>query len=330
MRQINRRAPPVFSASLSRRQILLGAGAMATLGCTGTAIAAPSSCFFDEMRPLGVQLYSVGIEAQKDLDATLLSLARIGFRTVENAGFAGRSPQAFRAALDRAGLSCTSAHIPARALRQGPGPTLRDDPASIAEIAATVGFDTVILPLFVIPDRFSVVPTGGESIRAMLQRIATSMTIDDWRATATFLNESGASLARYGLKLGYHNHSHEFSPVGGTVPFDLLLEETDPDFVTFELDAGWVATTGRDPGDLLRRHPNRFRAMHIKDLIRDTDSDAYISAEIGRGKIDWNGLLPVAAANGVTHYFVEHEAPYLRPVLESLQASSDFLRDIRR
>jgi sugar phosphate isomerase/epimerase len=257
--------------------------------------------------PIGLQLYSVGAELRADLEATLKAVAGIGYTTVETAGYAGQTPQALRAAFDAHGLACTSAHVSPRGA--GPAPDLSGDLGRLAADMHVLGARHVVAPTFLVPE--------GKTLRSPL-------TAEDWKATAAFLNRVGAGLKREGLQFAYHNHNAEFAPLSEGTAYDLLLRETDPALVQFEMDVGWVVAGGVDPIALIKTHPGRFRMMHVKDVAPGVQPNFAFQVQttsIGQGVIDWPRLLPTAYAAGVREYFVEHEPPFARPVLEMLAVS---------
>ncbi|HEX2818447.1 MAG TPA: sugar phosphate isomerase/epimerase, partial [Phenylobacterium sp.] len=126
----------------------------------------------------------------------------------------------------------------------------------------------------------------------------------------------------------YHNHNIEFAPKGETNGLEILLKYTDPALVPFEMDVGWVVAAGHDPFALLKAHPGRFRQMHVKDVKASTKANFAFQqdpADIGSGIIDWKRLLPAAYAHGVRDFFVEQEAPFDKPRLESVRIDFDYL-----
>ncbi|MDB5461828.1 MAG: Xylose isomerase domain protein barrel [Phenylobacterium sp.] len=152
--------------------------------------------------PIGLQLYTLGPGLASDLDGQLSQVAAIGYRTVEMAGYLGRTPKELRAAFDKAGLTCISSHVQGRPT--GSDPSLADLDRLIAD-ARVIGLRSVVLPMFPVPERISMTPQAGEDRRAVLGRLAAQMTLDDWKATADLLNSKGAALKAAGLRLGYHN-----------------------------------------------------------------------------------------------------------------------------
>lgn len=318
------RAP---GADLSRRGLLASGLAVLCAAHGGAAIAAGKPFFKSHDLPVGIQLYTLGPDVQKDLDATLATVAGIGFKSVELAGYLGRTPAELRAAFDRAGLVCTSAHIPPRAAS---GPSFGGDLSKLADELQVIGVKSAIMPILYIPDRFGG-PAAGEDGGAYLRRVGSQMTADDWKWNADFLNAKAAVLKTSGLVSGYHNHNFEFAPLGDTNGMEILLKGTDPSLVTFEMDVGWVTAAGHDPFALLKTHPGRFTLMHVKDIKATTKPNFVLQqdpTEVGGGMIDWRKLLPAAYAAGVRGFFVEQEAPFAHPRLESAKISFDYLAGV--
>lgn len=310
----------------SRRAVLAGGLAGVISAC---APRPPAAFFAPGGMPIGVQLYSVAKEAGTDLDATLAAIAAIGYRTVELAGYIGKTPKALRAALDRAGLRCASAHVPGKPFRPAPR-TLDDDLGLLAEEAAVLGFNTVIMPLFITPDRLPFVLNPGDDVRKVVGAVVAQMTEGDWRGMADYMNAKGAALKKLGLKFGFHNHGTEFGPVMGGKGsiIELLIAHTDPALVSFQLDCGWAVSAGVDPAAFIKKHRGRIRALHLKDVAATNvpNLESRIEpAEIGKGVTDWRALLAAAREAGIENYFVEQEAPYTRPVLDTLRDNFNFL-----
>ena len=311
-------------STLDRRRLLALSAAAAALA--GPAVAATP--FFAKHRlPIGIQLYTLGPDAAKDLDGTLKSLAAIGYRSVELAGLLGKTPREFRASLDRAGLSAPSAHIQAR----GGDGTFAGDLGRLADELQVLGVKTAVMPSLLVPERFGGA-TGGEGFGGFIRRVTAGMTADDWKANADYLNAKARALKAAGLKVGYHNHNFEFAPVGATNGLEIMIAATDPALVTFEADIGWVAAAGVDPYAFLARHRGRISLMHVKDVTAATKPNFALSmepAEIGSGALDWKRLLPAAYAAGVRGFFVEQEPPFTRPRIEAARISHDFLAHVQ-
>jgi len=315
------------------RRGLIGASAagLGVMALPGVGLAAAEPFFARTGLPIGLQLYTLAQQAQADLEGTLKAVAAIGFKSIELAGYAGRTPAQLRAAMDAAGLSTPSAHVQVQA--QGGESSLDGDLSRLADEAHVLGVKTIVMPIFYAPARFEMKPRAGEAFGEMLGRVGAAMTADDWKFNADFLNAKGAVLKTHGLKLAYHNHNVEFSPLekGGN-GYEILLAKTDPATVSFEMDAGWVAAAGQDPFALLKAHPHRFTAMHVKDIKASTKPNFVFvqdPTEVGSGMIDWKRLLPAAHAAGVRDFFVEQEPPFAHSRLESVGISYGYLSTLR-
>jgi sugar phosphate isomerase/epimerase len=241
-----------------------------------------------------------------------------------------RTAAELRAALDRAGLSCPSTHVPLQADANG-GPTLAGDIGKLAADMHRLGVEYVVVPILPVPERIGG-PRQGEDALQYLIRAGTEMTADDWRRMAAQLNEKGAALKREGLALAYHNHNVEFTRQGAGTGYDLLLANTDPETVWFEMDVGWVAAAGIDAIPLLQAHPRRFRLMHVKDLKASTVPNTTFRmnpADVGSGSLDWKAILPVAYGVGVRDFYVEQEPPFTGPRMDAARADYVYLADLR-
>ena len=313
--------------TLSRRNLISFGAAAATLGATSAAWA-KEAFFMSHKLPIGLQLYTLGPGLAADLDNQLSQVAKTGYKTVELAGYLGKTPAELRAAFDKAGLSATSSHVQGRP--SGTDPSLQDVDRLVAD-AHVIGIKSFVLPMFPIPTHIDMTPKPGDDRRAVLARLAQQMTLDDWKGTADLLNTAGAKIQKAGLSLGYHNHNVEFAPSAGTTGMEYLLKNTDPKLVHFEMDVGWVVAAGQDPLALMKAHPGRFKQMHVKDVLATTKPNFVFQqdpTEIGSGMIDWKKLLPAAYAAGIRDFFVEQEAPFAKPRLESIKVSFNYLNGL--
>jgi sugar phosphate isomerase/epimerase len=176
---------------------------------------------------------------------------------------------------------------------------MRDDWARALDDAAAIGH------------RYVTIPWIGTDQRR---------TIDDWKRVAGLFNERAAQARAVDLRFAYHNHDFEFVRAGGTVPFDVLLAETEPDLVDFELDIYWITRAGFDPLDYLARHPGRFRMTHLKDSAGAPD---HRMQDVGSGTIDFARIIAAANGAGARHHFVEHDQP--SDPMAAIRASYEYL-----
>jgi len=269
---------------LTRRSFLATVGALAAVSACkksgpalqGGATAAAARRRWDR---IGIQLYSVRREMQRDMPGTLARLAEIGYREVEFAGYFGRTPAQVRQILDQNRLAAPSTHVGYDVVRANWDRT--------ADEAATIGHQFITVPW--LPDD--------------VRRSAGT-----WRAVANEFNRIGERARGRGLRFAYHNHDFEFVRVDGVLPFDLLLAETDPALVSFEMDVYWTVKAGGDPMEYFRTHPSRFSMLHIKD---SAGPPAHTMVDVGAGTINFGSILRLDAEQqkSVKHVFVEHDSP---------------------
>lgn len=310
------------------RRAFLAATSVAMMSATlpGAAEAKRKGFFARVNRPIGLQLYTLGDEPEKDLDGVFAKVAAIGYRDIELPGLYGREPAAIKAAADRAGLTLSCLHLNAVPLFGGKGPSLSDDPARIVDLLGALGIRQVVKPLMLIPAGFA--PQSMATFPADLAKALSAAGADIWKQTADLLNDKAAMLKPHGISLGYHNHNVEFAPIGKTTGWEIIAKGTDPSLINFEVDIGWLAAAGIDPVQFLKRHSGRVHKLHVKDVRATTQTNFSLQmdpCEIGSGKLDWSRILPAAQKAGVRHFYVEQEAPFARPRMEAIAVSHGFL-----
>ena len=229
----------------------------------------------DHLDRIGVQLYTVRKALAQDFDGTLARLAQIGFSEVEFAGYHGKTPAQVRDALERNHLDAPASHV---ALEE-----LETRWESAAAAAKEVGHQWLVVAWI---------------------DAARRKTLDDYKRVGEVFTRIGTQARAAGLRFAYHNHAFEFAPLEGRVPYDVLLESTDPSVVEFELDLYWITDGGGDPLAYFARWPGRFPLVHVKDKAVDGSM-----ADVGAGRIDWKAILHRHKEAGIRHYFVEHDNP---------------------
>lgn len=281
----------------SRRDFLKASAAATALAGSRLLAAAPLRL------PIGLQLYSVRNLLPKDFDGTLHQLYAAGYREVEAAGYYNKSAADFRHAMDQAGLHCISTHLTLSILRSKLDESI--------DYAHALGLDYIICS-----------SSGG--VHRDPAAKGGDLSLDDWRYVAGEFNRIGEKVKGAGITFGVHNHTPEFAVEDGVTVYDELLRLTDPRFVVFEMDCGWVTASGRDPVAYLSKTPERFPLMHIKDMARQPDGKFH-SVVMGTGVADYHRILH--AATGLKHYFIEQEEFAGDPMTE-LRQDADYLRKL--
>lgn len=246
---------------MDRRTFLstLGLAAAApALACAPRPLASATPS--RRLRRVGIQLYTLRDDARRDLERTLSDIAEAGYKDVEllsSMNNFGMAPARLRAILDRDGLRAPSTHVG--------GPAFDNLDREI-EAAHILGHEYVIL---------ASLPTDKP-------------TLDDYRRWADRLNEAGRKAQPAGVRIGFHDEAIDFRPIDGSVPYDVLVERTDPALVRLQLDTGNLAQAGADPLAYLKRYNSRIWLFHIKDVPSiPADHDT----ELGKGVIDFRQLL---------------------------------------
>jgi sugar phosphate isomerase/epimerase len=246
------------------------------IAATLAAAVAPAAAYPLGQRP-GIQLYTVKDALAADAPGTLKQLAAIGYRTVETFDLGKYSPRDFRQLLHGNGLACASCHL-----------NFKDgDNGALFDIAHQLGAHDVVSA-----GLFGAIGANPANVNAAA-----------FHAMAALAGRIGLGAKRAGLSFALHNHNMEFRIVDGGTGHDLLLNETDPALVGFELDCGWAAVAGHDPAALLKAHRGRYPLLHIKDFARPpaprTAPGGPPGAILGKGFIDYRPVF--AAAKGVRH-----------------------------
>ena len=242
---------------------------------------------------IGVQLYTVRSLLDEDFEGTLEAIAEIGFQQVEFFNYFGRQPQEVRGILDELSLETPAAHFPWQAIKE--------NHEAVIETALAVGHRYVLLAWFPPEER---------------------STISQYQELAALCNRVGRACTSAGLRFAYHNHDFEFQAIDGQVPFDLLLNETDPDHVEFEIDLYWIVNGGCDPLAYFEAHPGRFTLCHVKDM-----AEGESMADVGAGRIDFATIFAKGEQAGLRYFFVEHDEP--EDPLASIEASFNYLKRLR-
>lgn len=305
----------VMITMTSRRNFLKQAAAAFGAGSiTSPLLAGHYSGKGRRISKIGVQLFSIPKLVEKDFAGAMKMLAGIGYKEIEfygpysfsadedktrwdsvapslgfsGSGFFGLTAKQVKSILDDNGLSAPSLHTGLFSLKEAMGP--------LAEAAHTVGAKYVVLP-----------------------SAATHADLNGYKVQADEFNAIGAEASKLGIRFAYHNHGNGLKPLQGKVPFDLILERTDPKNVFFQMDIFWMTAGGVDVVDYLERYLGRFRLMHVKDMDQDVrfrgdggDPQQWMElfphlANAGSGVLDLEDILSQARRSGVEHFIVERD-----------------------
>lgn len=255
--------------------------------------------------PVGLETYSLRATTKVNPIQTLEYAKKFGFKYLELDGSLIKSFTAKELLdlLEKYGLKAICAHWSFD--------ELKNDPESVAKKAKELGLEAVGCAWIGHKKPFDE---------------------EDCRNAIAVFNKAGAVLAKEGIRFFYHNHGYEFHPYKDGTLMDLLIKETDPNFVSFQMDILWTVFPGQDPVALLKKYPNRWYQIHLKDLKKGVKGDLSGGTSldndvaIGSGQADYPAILKAAQEIGVKYYFIEDESPV---VLDQIPQSLKYLESVQ-
>jgi len=244
--------------------------------------------------PIGLQLYSVRHDCERDLPGTLEAVAKMGYDGVDFAGYYGYEAKEIRTMLDDLGLKTCGGHL-------GLDTLLGD------ELKRTVEFQRIL------GNKYLIVPGLPESRRN--SRAA-------WAETAALFNEIAGKLEPDGMLTGYHNHAVEFTPMDGEMPWDTFFGNTRKE-VIMQLDMGNALHGGADPVPFLGKYPGRAITVHLKEYSKTNNK-----ALIGEGEVRWDDVFRLCETIGGTEWYIVEQESYAYPPLECVDRCLKALREM--
>lgn len=261
-------------------------------------------CQIAAAQEIGLQLYSLRNEFKTDVPGTLAKIKSFGIRQIEGGGTYGLPMDEYKKLLAQNDLKMVSVGADFQ--------KLADDPQSVVDEAKAFGAKYVMCAW---------VPHQGDDF-----------TMDDIKKAVTVFNSAGKVLADAGIKLCYHPHGYEFRPYEGGTMFDYLVKNTDKRYVNFEMDVFWIKHPGQDPVALLKKYPDRFLMMHLKDRRPGTEGNQgghapdETNVVLGQGDVGIAAVMKQAKKNGVKYYFIEDESPVS---VEQIPQSLRYLKSLK-
>jgi sugar phosphate isomerase/epimerase len=232
-----------------------------------------------KLNNFGIQLWSVRDDLAKDPKAVLAQLSSYGYKQIESFEgktgiFWGMTNKEFKAEMDKLGMKIISSHCD----------ITKDFERKAAE-AGEIGM------------KYLMCPYKGKQ-----------KDLDAFKKFADEFNQKGEICKKNGIKFAYHNHDYSFDLMDGQMGQDIMMKNTDPKLVDFEMDMYWVVTAGQDIETWLKKYPNRFRLCHVKDRKKDAPpKEGNASCDLGTGSIDYPKILKNAKKLGIQYFIVEQE-----------------------
>ncbi len=270
----------------------------------------------------GLQLWSVKEDMAKDPKGTLKALSTYGYNQIESFGgekgiFWGMTPADFKKYNEDLGMTVVGSHC-------NPAYTTdtkkADEFKKLAEDSASIGLKYLINPF------------PGEIF-----------DIDSYKKVAEGLNKQGELLKTMGMQMGFHNHHIEFiANKDKSVGEQVLLDNTDPALVMFQLDLYWIAFAGGDPYEWFKKYNNRFKAVHVKQIYNQAKIDEIrakekpegfwpieVSTTLDNGSLDFSKILNAAKTAGVEYFIVEQERFDGSTPLADVAKDAEFMKKLK-
>ncbi|SBV97899.1 sugar phosphate isomerase/epimerase [uncultured Dysgonomonas sp.] len=251
-------------------------------------------------KDIALQLYSLRDDISKDYAGTIKKAGEMGFTAVEAANYSdgkfyGKAPEEFKADIEAAGMKVLSSHT---------GKGLNEKELASKDFTeALKWWDQCIAAHKAAGMKYIVTPW-----------MDVPKTLKDLQTYCEYYNEIGKKCKENGMMYGYHNHAHEFQKVEDIVMYDYMIENTNPEYVFFEMDVYWVVRGGQSPVDYFNKYKNRFALLHIKD-----------NKELGQsGMVGFDAIFKNTDAAGTKHLVVEVEKYNFTPE-ESVKKSLEYL-----
>ncbi|NBC26304.1 MAG: TIM barrel protein [Bacteroidetes bacterium] len=274
--------------------LLASGAAIGTLPFLSSCSSSPSA---SDGPAFGLQLYTLRDVIGDDPEGTLRRVADFGYKHIESyegpmGMWWGMENTGFKELMDELGMTAISSHA-----------EIFEDFERKANEAAEIGLKSIVCPW-----------------------IGPQDTLDGYREIAEQFNEIGEIANNVGLRFAYHNHAYSFEEQEGEIPHDVLMENTDPDLVEYQMDIYWVVAAGHDPLEWMQKYPGRFTSAHVKDLAPGDEPESTV---LGTGSIDFAELLPAAVQYGMEDFIVEQEAYTGTTPMDAIRDNADYMSGLK-
>lgn len=284
---------------MKRKEFLKISSGLALAGLASKSALASSSGE-KKLKDFGIQLWSVREDLGKDPKGVLKQLASYGYKQIESfeggkGMFWGMTNTEFKSYMDELGMKIIASHC-----------DITKDFEKKAAEAAAIGMKYLICPW-----------KGPQK------------ELDAFKKFAEEFNQKGEICKKNGIRFAYHNHDYSFVNMNGELGQDVMMKNTDPALVDFELDMYWVVAGGQDIEAWLNKYPGRFRLCHVKDRKKGataTEKDA--SVVVGTGSIDYAKILKTAKKQGMEYYIIEQESWEGTTPMQAAQANAGYMKSL--
>ncbi len=251
------------------------------------------------IKEFGLQLYTLRDDLPADPRGVLATVASFGYKQVESyegpkGMFWGMSNRDFKMYLDDLGMEIISSHC-----------DITKDFEKKVDAAAAVGMKYLIY-----------------------NWPSQQHTLEEYRKMAATFNQCGTICRKAGIRFANHNYDSSFRLVEGVYPHDILMQETDPGLVDYQMDIYWIVIAGQEPSTWFSKYKGRFRLCHIKDRVKGS-TKREDTCDIGKGSFDFPSILHAAKKNGMEYFIVEQEHYPSGTPLEAVKADAEYMKNLK-
>ncbi|MCF8381697.1 MAG: TIM barrel protein [Bacteroidales bacterium] len=286
---------------------LLTAGAIIAPGfaCKPKSGAVSETIAVSGNKNIGIQIYTLRDQIAVSLEKTMAGVAEIGYKWIEAYGYEnrkilGKSPKEFNELLSGLGMTMPSIH-------------------SVTEVSSSAGKSSILDAMKIAVEDAKL--AGAKYFVYAFLKEEERRSMDDYKRHAATFNSFGEICKDAGIQFAYHNHDFEFIEFDGQMPYDYLLNNTDPELVKMELDLYWITKGGQDPVEYFKKAPGRFPLWHVKDMEEGPEK---FFAEVGYGTMDFESIFAAKETADLKYIFVEQDRSRRDP-MESIRMSWEFL-----
>lgn len=274
---------------------------------------------------IGLQLYTVGSLMDADTKGTLQKLAAIGYKNLESAGgskglYYGYKPREFANLVKDMGMTWRSAHVGGMPFTMSSLMKLATSAKDSAQIQKYAPFIEKMPKTANLQDNTQ--QLADEAAEGGLEYLVCAAiptkTMDDVKIAVDVFGKAGEACKKAGVQFAFHNHTFEFMPINGIVPYDYIMQNTDKDLVKSEVDLGWATAAGQNPVELFKKYRGRIPLWHVKDIDKTTKEPT----EIGSGYIDFKPIFDARNISGMKYFFIEQDAVGAPTTIENV--TNDF------
>lgn len=317
---------------MNRKTFLQQTGMLAAAGILSPALSRAAGIIVPKNSDaMGLQLYTVAGLMEADTKGTLQRLAAIGYKNLESASgskglYYGYKPKEFANMVKDMGMTWRSEHVggvPFTMATLMKLATSAKDSAQIKKYAPMIEHMPKGLNLQDNAQQLADEAADGGLEYLVCAAIPTK-TMDDVKLAVDVFSKAGEACKKAGVQFAFHNHSFEFVPINGVLPYDYIMANTDKDMVKSEVDLGWATVAGQNPVELFKKYRGRIPLWHVKDMDKTTKEPT----EIGKGYVDFKPIFDARHISGMKYFFIEQDAVGAPTTIENVTNDYNNLKKV--